>query len=91
MLYGLRILDVAIVDRPANPDARFMTLPVSLSELRADLDPSFRPGDEVSSDRCLSACSGLVEVSREALAGAVAAPASGEEGETVTIRGARIL
>jgi hypothetical protein len=53
------LVEVSIVDRPANPEARLTSLPVDNADLRASLGPNFLPGMPVSCDRCLSHCSGF--------------------------------
>lgn len=66
-----KILEVSIVSRPANPDARFTAVQVALGDLRRDLGSDFMPGMRVSCDRCLSPCSGVHEANLEDLAGGV--------------------
>ena len=53
---------VAIVARPAQPDARLTALPVDSDELRAALGPGFQIGMPVSCDRCLTSCGGFREL-----------------------------
>ncbi len=55
----MELVEVSIVHRPANPEARIHAISIELSELRAALGDSFEPGMDVSCDRCLSACDGL--------------------------------
>ena len=51
--------EVSIVSKPAQPEARFSSMPIATSELVAALGPSFVPGQDVSCDRCLTKCNGL--------------------------------
>jgi hypothetical protein len=52
--------EISVVDRPGQPDARIQSIPISNDDLRETLGAAFRPGKEVSCDRCLTPCSGLV-------------------------------
>jgi hypothetical protein len=54
-----RILEVSVVARPAQPDARFLAVSVPISDLVEALGPDFEPGMDVSCDRCLSPCDGV--------------------------------
>ena len=54
--------EVSIVDRPAQPEARLLALPVSTERLARTLGPRFQPGMQVSCDKCLEACPGIEEV-----------------------------
>lgn len=54
-----RILEVSLVARPAQPDARIFAMSITASELREALGPGFQPGMDVSCDRCLSPCDGV--------------------------------
>jgi hypothetical protein len=52
--------EVSFVSRPAHPDARLSSVPISHEDLSEALGPEFTPGIEVSCDRCLMPCDGLV-------------------------------
>lgn len=53
------ILEVSLVSRPAQPDARIQRLSVSTSDLQDRLGPTWQPGMLVSCDKCLSPCAGF--------------------------------
>jgi hypothetical protein len=53
--------EISFVAKPAYPDARPTSLPISTESLRAAHGPSFTPGAPVSCDRCLSPCEGIEE------------------------------
>jgi hypothetical protein len=50
---------VALVYRPSVPDARFLSLSFTKSELRKLFGSKFRPGMPLFCDRCLSECEGV--------------------------------
>jgi len=56
------LLDVSLVDRPAQPDARIMAMSVPTEELQDALGPEFIPGMPVSCDLCLAPCPGVKEL-----------------------------
>lgn len=56
---------VAIVNRPANPDARILLITLSMAELSAELGVNVTPMTPISCDRCLKPCSGFVDHNRE--------------------------
>lgn len=56
------ILEISVVRRPRQPDARITSMSVSLEDLQASLGPSWRPGMPVSCDRCLLPCDGVQEL-----------------------------
>jgi hypothetical protein len=56
-----RILEVSVVGRPAQPEARPTELPIDTSALRQHLGPAFREGMKVSCDLCLGECWGFDE------------------------------
>ena len=58
-LEEVELLEVSLVDRPAQPDARIHAISIDTGELREMLGPEFRPGMPVSCDRCLNPCTGL--------------------------------
>jgi hypothetical protein len=53
---------VAMVSRPAQPDARIQTQRLTIAELRPSLSEDWRPGMSVPCSRCLDRCSGVREV-----------------------------
>lgn len=59
----MELEEVSFVSRPAHPDARLGSVSISHEDLREALGPDFHPGIEVSCDRCLKPCSGLVRPS----------------------------
>jgi hypothetical protein len=56
-----RVEEASLVDVPAQPLARFASLPINTSTLRAGLGAAFTPGVRVSCDHCLSPYHGLPE------------------------------
>lgn len=54
-----RILEVSLVARPAQPDARITRVSVTGSVLREALGRTVPPGATVTCDRCLSPCDGV--------------------------------
>lgn len=50
---------VAFVEQPDFPDARIMSFPVDIEDIRSILGEKFIPGMEVFCDRCLSSCDGV--------------------------------
>jgi hypothetical protein len=50
--------EVSIVRKPAQPDARLTSIPVSISALHETLGEPFPPGRPISCDRCLNPCEG---------------------------------
>ena len=57
----MEVHEVSLVDKPAHPDARIFAMSVPVSELKEALGDEFSPGDEVSCDRCLLPCPGLLK------------------------------
>jgi hypothetical protein len=55
-------VSVSIVNRPAQPEARLLALPLSVEELRRALPPEWSPGMPVNCDQCLLPCPGVEEV-----------------------------
>lgn len=53
------LLEVSLVGRPAQPDARLTGMSVSLNELQDRLGDRFRPGTPVTCDNCLLTCEGV--------------------------------
>jgi hypothetical protein len=58
----LELHEISIVRKPAQPEARFTSLPVSTEDLQEALGSSFVPGMPVSCDKCLYPCSGIDEL-----------------------------
>jgi len=56
------ILEISLVRRPRQPDARITSLSVGVEELQEELGPRWRPGMAVSCDRCLLPCEGVHEI-----------------------------
>ncbi len=52
--------EVSLVNKPAQPDARILSISLSAADLQATLGEDFEPGMEVSCDKCLSPCGGLI-------------------------------
>jgi hypothetical protein len=57
----MEIHEVSLVDKPAHPDARVLEMSIPVSELREALGDEFSPGDEVSCNRCVLPCPGLLK------------------------------
>jgi hypothetical protein len=55
------LTEVALVRRPAFPDARLGRIGISIDELRTELGPLWRPGMRVRCTRCLEPCEGITE------------------------------
>jgi hypothetical protein len=60
IIQHMNLEEISIVSKPAQPEARFTSMPLSISTLVEGLGPRFRPGMDVSCDRCLSKCGGLI-------------------------------
>jgi Caudovirus prohead serine protease len=56
----MELHEVSVVTKPAHPEARIQLVSIPLSDLRAELGNDFQPGMDVSCDRCLSPCEGLI-------------------------------
>lgn len=54
------VQEISLVPKPAHPEARIHEMSISVSDLRDVLGDEFIPGSEVSCDRCLLPCDGLV-------------------------------
>lgn len=54
------MVEVSLVSKPANPEARFQRMSVDSDELRIALGPDFEPGMEVRCHKCLEPCEGLI-------------------------------
>lgn len=52
--------EISLVSKPAHPEARLTSVSVSTSDLQSALGPEFQPGMDVSCDKCLSSCGGLI-------------------------------
>jgi len=59
ILKRLDLLEVSVVSRPAQPDARFTSTSVPVSTLRRKLGKDFSPGTTVICDHCLTPCQGV--------------------------------
>lgn len=55
------VQEISLVPKPAHPEARVLELSIPVSDLREVLGDGFIPGSEVSCDRCLLPCDGLVK------------------------------
>ena len=55
------LVEVSLVPKPAQPEARIMEMSIPISELIEALGDEFVPGDEVSCDACLLECKGLTK------------------------------
>ena len=55
----LDLLDISLVARPEQPNARIMSMSVDMNDLRDSLGEEFVPGVPVTCDRCLSPCDGV--------------------------------
>lgn len=53
------LIEVSLVGRPAQPDARFELVSVDNAYLRKQLGPRFHLGDPVLCDRCMTPCDGV--------------------------------
>lgn len=56
----LDLLEISLVARPEQPDARIMSMSIDMSRMRDFLGDEFVPGVSVTCDRCLSSCDGVV-------------------------------
>lgn len=52
--------EVSVVTKPAHPEARIHAVSIPIDDLQQMLGSEFEPGMEVSCDRCLSDCGGLI-------------------------------
>ena len=59
---------IALVSRPAQPDARITVEPMTGGKLRPFLPADWKPGTPVSFNRCLHECAGVEEVDLVAMA-----------------------
>ena len=57
----VKLLGIAWVTRPDQPDARVQALPISTEELGSKMPSEWRPGMPLSCDRCLLPCDGVEE------------------------------
>lgn len=53
------ILEISLVARPAQPDARIQRVSVGVNGLKRALGPDWKPGTRVSCDKCLGECDGF--------------------------------
>jgi hypothetical protein len=56
----MEVEEVSLVSKPAHPEARFVEIGIPASDLLAELGEGFVPGMDVSCDKCLKPCSGLI-------------------------------
>jgi hypothetical protein len=56
------VLGVALVSRPAQPDARIISMSIEVADLREALPDSWQPGMPVSCDKCVLPCPGIREL-----------------------------
>lgn len=54
-----QILEVSMVGRPAQPDARLMAVSLGVKQFRERFGAGFVPGAHVNCDRCLYPCDGV--------------------------------
>lgn len=59
MIVEMELVEVSLVSRPAHPDARLSSVPITHDDLARVLGSRFTPGIPVSCDRCLGTCEGL--------------------------------
>ena len=60
IIHEIELDEVSIVTNPAHPEARIQAISIPIADLRGVLGAEFEPGMEVSCDRCLSDCGGLI-------------------------------
>jgi hypothetical protein len=56
------LIEVSLVSRPVDLDARIESMSVPNDTLRAELGAAFKPGVPISCDRCLGRCTGVTEI-----------------------------
>ncbi len=56
------LMEVSLVSRPRQPDARIQSVSITRDELESELGPEFTFGMPVSCDKCLRECNGMVEM-----------------------------
>ncbi len=61
IIQELDVREVSLVNKPAQPEARVVQMSVPALELQAEFGEEFIPGMDVSCDRCLSPCEGLIQ------------------------------
>ena len=85
MVTAIKGREVSVVAQSANPEARFVSIPVSTDRLVHAFGPGFKAGRRVSCDKCLGACWGFDELSERAepggRAGTVIGAAMTDHGE----------
>lgn len=60
------LLEASLVTRPAFPDARISSVSISRGDLQARLGVDFKTGVDVTCDRCLGPCDGVMRPFEEA-------------------------
>lgn len=71
------LLEVSLVGRPAQPDARIESIGVAHRDIQDVLGDAFTPGVEVICDRCLKPCEGVARPFETSGHGVWDAPVSG--------------
>ncbi|MFH8716686.1 hypothetical protein [Streptomyces zaomyceticus] len=61
----MKLHEVSIVRKPAQPEARLSEIPIDIDDLANVLGPHFLPGITVSCDKCLDSCAGFTELSAD--------------------------
>src|SRR5262245_14883306 len=51
--------EISIVDQPVQPEARLISIPLSIVDLKDSLGPDFEEGMPISCDKCLNGCWGF--------------------------------
>lgn len=59
MITDADIVEFSLVGRPAQPDARILSVSVQMNELKQKFGKEFHPGVPVTCDMCLSPCGGI--------------------------------
>ena len=55
------LMEVSLVSRPRQPDARIQSVSITREDLERELGSEFRYGMPVSCDKCLRECNGMVD------------------------------
>jgi hypothetical protein len=61
IIQDVEVDEISLVSKPAIPEARIFQRSIPTSDLQAALGDAFAPGMEVSCDKCLSPCEGLMK------------------------------
>lgn len=54
-----RITEISLVNKPKQPEARLLAIPIDTAALADFLGPEFRPGMRVNCDKCIMDCPGV--------------------------------